>query len=307
MPFGHTVTAGRPQMYIFGLTVMLLLPKALGITCFGASFDTPGSNYEYKVHFAQDATTTCDLSNTNVTALYMLGSCCREHDNNFGAQPPPCGHGDFNVMDSSSETCTRVFSTALPKDIRHPRDTSLFDEDTVCSDGLYSVVFVQSDCDALSASSVVLDQRQGGADFCWSGHTLSRGRLAGIIVGSLAAAAVLVALPVAYCLWQWRRQQRNDLGDLEEQCTRPQPTSQPQILKVVDSVFVSKQYALSNPIYASHLQKATDGQPYSIELPPASSDEIEGKPSLPLASLSWTEDARNPPSPQGRAEREDDS
>jgi len=44
---------------------------------------------------------------------------------------------------------------------------------------------------------------------------MSQGKLAGIIVGGLAAAALLVALPVACCLWRLRRQQRNGLVDLE--------------------------------------------------------------------------------------------
>jgi len=285
-----------PAMVIFGLAALMILPRVLEAACFGASFETPGSNFEYQVHLGN---TTCDLSNTNVTALYMLGSCCRGRHNNFGPRPPTCGPGDFNIMDSASDTCVRVFSTVPRAYLRRPRDTSVFDRGTVCSDGLYSVVFVQTDCDTLTAGSVVLNQRRSGADFCWSGHTMSQGKLAGIIVGGLAAAALLVALPVACCLWRLRRQQRNGLVDLEEQCRQPSPPPQQlQIIRVGNSVFVSKQHALSSPFYAWHLQRAGDAQPYQIELPPDTSIDYERMPSLPLASLSWTDNVCDAP-PRG--------
>jgi len=277
---------------VFFVSLVLLVPVATG-RCFGASFTTPGSNYKYRARLNEQAASTCDLSNTNVTALYMLGSCCRGHRNNFGPRPPPCGPGDFNVMDSSAETCAKVFSTALPPDLRFPKGGEVFDAGAICSDGLYSVIFIQTDCDALTAASVVLDQKPGGVYFCWSGHTMSQGRLAGIIVGSVAGAVLLVALPVAFCLWRQRRQQRKDLRDLEIGAGPSTSAQQPQILKVADSVFVSKQHALRNPFYASALQEEADVRPYDIELLPANSSEYESTTSLPLAGLSWTTDKSN--------------
>ena len=42
----------------------------------------------------------------------MLGACSKQHSNNFGGVPPPCPPGDWNVLNTSSATCTNVFASS---------------------------------------------------------------------------------------------------------------------------------------------------------------------------------------------------
>lgn len=50
-----------------------------------------------------------------------------------------------------------------------------------------------------------LRQRPGGPDFCWSGHTLARGTLVAILVGSITGTLLLFCSLLALCTWRARR------------------------------------------------------------------------------------------------------
>ena len=49
------------------------------------------------------------LFSCRVTRMFIAGACSRHHDNDFDGYPPSCPPGDWNVMNTSSSTCERIF------------------------------------------------------------------------------------------------------------------------------------------------------------------------------------------------------